>query len=243
VISDKYRSIYVHQRKAGGTSVKALFLDKVGALNNGLLDAEWHQDCRVERYFTFTIVRNPWDRFISAYLYIGALRRRSIEEVLGNMPNREPLRDILSGPLSSRLAYSRSHAFTYYNRARRFVTRKESWSQSRRHHHYNYMHAACPQSASVIDTDGRLAVDAVYYLEDMETALSDLSRRTGVPTASYRIRNAGTTSHDYRNMLSPAAKTRLDELFHQDIEFFGYSFADGPGLAPGPPIFRQSLMG
>ena len=75
---DRHRCIFVHIPKCAGTSVnQGLF----GVKTVGHIPAYWHQLHRPERfqaYFKFAFVRNPWDRLVSAYLYLqrgGALRR------------------------------------------------------------------------------------------------------------------------------------------------------------------------
>jgi hypothetical protein len=240
VISDAHKVIFVHQRKAGGTSLKALFEDGSEELNDGILDRRWCEDSRVDRYFKFTIIRNPWDRFMSAYFYIGALRRRSIDDVIRNMPNRDWTRDIRSGSLHSRVAYGGSHAVTCFYRAKRLLKGTNTWSESKKFHQHNFMHVACPQLETIRDSNGRIVVDAVYFLEDMQSALEDIKRRTGISTDLYRVKNAGTSPHDYRDLLSPAAQSRLYDIFYRDIDFFGYRFSDGPGVPPSPPMLRNS---
>jgi hypothetical protein len=37
-------------------------------------------------YFRFSVVRNPWDRFISGWKYLPATRDRSLRDVLTNLP-------------------------------------------------------------------------------------------------------------------------------------------------------------
>ena len=236
VISQEYKTIFVHQRKSGGTAIKDLFPDRVGDLNDGCRDSQWYVDPRVVEYFKFTIVRNPWDRFMSAYHYIGALRRRRLEEVLANLPNRDPWHDFLKGSIRSRIHYSGSHAAVYAYRLKGLLNGQAAWYESRRYHEYNYVHAACPQS-ELIWTDGDLAVDAVYFLEDMETALQDLRQRIGLQTDAYVVRNRGPVRHDYRESFSPAAQDMFRDVFHRDIELFGYTFDAGPGIAPGSPIY------
>lgn len=240
VISEQYKTIFVHQRKSGGTSIKRLFPDNVGDLNNGLIDPRWRFDLRVGHYFSFTIVRNPWDKSISAYNYIGALRRRSISDVLANMPNSNPVQDLLTGSLRSRYHYSRSHAAVYYFRVKALLRGSKSWSGSRRFHRYNNMHAACPQSDLIFDSGGQLAVDAFHFLEDMDAALTDLTRRSGIPTNHYQIRNAGVSRHDYRELLSPDDRSAFAEIFQRDNDLFGSSFDAGPGVSPGPPVLLRN---
>jgi hypothetical protein len=69
MISHKYKLIFVHINKTGGTSIETLFggipfNDQVTALEiQNQHGALWDQ------YFKFSIVRNPWDRMVSEYYF------------------------------------------------------------------------------------------------------------------------------------------------------------------------------
>ena len=90
MISHRYRCIFVHDRKAAGISIMSAFgLDHADRewhlYNEGVLAPEWF--VRPD-YFIFTIVRNPFDRLISAWRYLPATRDRPLIDVLTNPPTR-----------------------------------------------------------------------------------------------------------------------------------------------------------
>ncbi len=58
--------------------------------NNGTLDKEWQQRSEAERkYLVLTVVRNPWDRFVSGWKYLAATRDLPLLDVLQNPPAPE----------------------------------------------------------------------------------------------------------------------------------------------------------
>ncbi len=96
LISHEYKCVFVHQRKAGGLSLIDSFgisKDQPGhhLLGDGVLSCGksgcWKDKQRIApRYHMFTVVRNPWDRFVSAWKYLGAYNNKSLPEVLQILP-------------------------------------------------------------------------------------------------------------------------------------------------------------
>jgi hypothetical protein len=53
-------------------------------LNDGVLSPEY--ESAPSDYFRFSAVRNPWDRFVSGWKYLESTRKRSLLDVLTNLP-------------------------------------------------------------------------------------------------------------------------------------------------------------
>ena len=67
--SDEHRCVFIHLTKTAGESVcKALNMRKGHLMVRELLENELNL-ARWNTYLTFSIVRNPWDRFVSEYHY------------------------------------------------------------------------------------------------------------------------------------------------------------------------------
>jgi hypothetical protein len=77
-ISDRYRCIFVHVPKTGGSSIKAtsIFEDQRVKSEMPLPEHATAQEIRrrypkeFEKYFKFAFVRNPYARLVSAYFYL-----------------------------------------------------------------------------------------------------------------------------------------------------------------------------
>lgn len=92
MISHRYRCIFIHQRKNAGSSVITSFgLDPKDpdwhAYNDGFLSPGWEKRGNAIRdYLVFTVIRNPWDRFVSGWKYLDATRNRPLLDVLREFP-------------------------------------------------------------------------------------------------------------------------------------------------------------
>lgn len=89
MISHTYGCIFVHQRKCAGTSIIRAFDLRSREpdwhiMNDGILSPEYAT--APSGYFRFSVVRNPWDRFVSGWKYCKSTRRRSLRDVLADLP-------------------------------------------------------------------------------------------------------------------------------------------------------------
>jgi hypothetical protein len=96
MIFHRHKSILIAQRKcAGGSLSRALGLPwdpTPGAPqpewhwgNGGVLSPEWHAE-RPDGYHVWSVVRNPWDRFISGWLYCPGTRDIPLRDLLRHLP-------------------------------------------------------------------------------------------------------------------------------------------------------------
>ena len=91
----RYRCIFIHQRKAAGTSIIRAF-GKTPSFPLGIKNPEWHwfNNGVLGRgwayrppFYVFSAVRNPFDRVVSAWKFLKATRDRPLEEVLLHPPS------------------------------------------------------------------------------------------------------------------------------------------------------------
>lgn len=235
MISHADRCIFVHQRKSAGTSVKAMFGDLPeadrGRFNAGVLGPEWDPDAPVVRdYFKFTVIRNPWDRFVSGWRYCRSTRGRSLIDVLENLPRPALTANLLDPRTSAaaRLHYGREILRLTSARAKNAL-RAAAGGRTREAQRpgHDYRHVTRQQVETVVYPDGRLAVDRVVWFEDLEAGLREVFAAIGkpfVPPPALRVKRPGD---DYRRHFDARARDAFDAAFARDVAYWGYDFDTG----------------
>ena len=74
MILEKPKILFVHIPRTGGSSIEKFFdftpkLDHYKKQTQHSTLQEYSEHCDVKKYFKFTVVRNPWDRLLSWYLW------------------------------------------------------------------------------------------------------------------------------------------------------------------------------
>ncbi len=236
MISEAHRVVEVRIPKTASTSTVSLFGSTSPALDNGVLDPAWATDPRVSEYFSFAVVRNPWARFLSAWRYVRTTSRLPLETVLRDLPRPGPWESARDGSARARFAYGASALAADVLRLRDRLTVGLPWAESRRRHDYNYLHVGCSETAFMLGPDGRVAVDAVYPLEDYGRAVEDLRRRFDLGDVRPLHLNVGEPVGDYRELFTPAARELFAAAFPRDVTLLGYDFDAGPDV---PPVWND----
>jgi len=86
---------------------------------------------------------------------------------------------------------------------------------------YSHIHF-WPQSRFVLDRNGKLLVDYIGYFETIHEDFAEIAKRLDTD-ASLSHTNASPRM-DYRSVYSSAAVQKVQELYREDIELFGYEF-------------------
>lgn len=206
LISDSHEFVFVHIRKAAGTSVRQL-LERVSLpKNNSLwykllsrngLPVDYHNYSfrkhanlveaersmpvdRFKRYFKFAIVRNPWDRLVSEFEYIKTQPSHSRHRKLSQMSFNE------------------------------YIS-------------YQAKRPAAHQVNALMLKDGSLGCDYVGKLESLDASLAIISERIKLSITALPHINK-INRKDYREYYDQASRDLVARLWQKDIAAFDYHF-------------------
>ncbi len=203
MISHKHRCIFVHIPKTAGNSVRKAF---------GL---RWqdHQDisCYAREldgrtfrtYFKFAIVRNPWERLLSDYLFQNRKRESNAHKLFVFSPTG------VKRSFSEWLRVALADPFHYEPRI---------WGGRVSPH----IHRWSPQ-VDWVSMDGTVSVDFVGRFENLDHEFGGICERVGMPRVKLTHRNRTFHWH-YSWYFDDAARKLVASYYARDIEAFGYVF-------------------
>lgn len=220
LLSPRYRFLFVHIAKTGGTSVRAALervrwrdpwywlmfpCHRLSHLTGHRLGTKFPRHAHAiaamemlprefyDSLFKFAFVRNPWDLQVSSFHHI---RRERPHYLQGH--------EDFAGFLRWKLDAARPYQFHLDTSIER-------------------------QSDYLVDLHGNLIVDFVGRYERLQDDFASICGRIGiaVPTLPHR-RQATDRGKDYRSYYDDVTAALVAEHFRADIERFGYRF-DAPG--------------
>lgn len=216
LLSPRYRFLFVHIAKTGGTSVRAaleglrwrdpwylaMFLcNRLSHLSGHRIGTKLPRHAKAiaarellprelyEALFKFAFVRNPWDLQVSSFHHI----RRERPQYLGGHDN---FADFLRWKLDPERPYQ-----------------------------YHVDTSIELQSDYLIDLHGQVIVDFIGRYERLEDDFAEACRRIGIPTPALPHRRQATDrGRDYRSYYDEATAALVAERFAPDIALLDYRF-------------------
>ncbi|MEZ5572547.1 MAG: sulfotransferase family 2 domain-containing protein [Halioglobus sp.] len=143
----------------------------------------------------FSVVRNPWARMVSRYFFTHVESEPSQSEKLRRGTTR------------------RFHDKDFD------IWIKNIWKRHKLGRRKN------SQLAKLVDLDGRLLVDHVGQLEDVQSTLDWVAEQLGIEPIKMPHLN-GTRKGHYAQFYNTSTKDMVAEICRQDIEYFNYRFEE-----------------
>lgn len=202
LISEKYKFIFIHIQKTGGTSLMDVLAREVPDLKplcfkhdgakEGILklgENEW------KKYYKFAIVRNPWDRLVSWY------------SMIINTPEK----------VAKLREYARNNARNFEEFLLNCTSDISDFdgTQSFVKNQLDYL----------LDSQGKLSVDYIGRFEDLEKSCNlfiekiGLGRKINLP----HVNHSSTHLH-YSTYYTEKTRNIAKERFSKDIDYFKYEF-------------------
>ena len=197
---EERKAVFIHIPKAAGSSIaSALFGGNVGHKPYSRFHA--YAPKELQEYFTFSFVRNPWDRLYSAYRYFAAVvgqcqhrDHRWASEMLAGKPDFQSFVSSLGNP-----AY------------RRRVLRYDHFRD---------------QSGWVM-LGKNVGVDYLGRFETIQTDFDSICDQLGIDQVELpRLRESHKGGH-YTEVFTPEMALIVGDIYQKDIINFGYQFGSG----------------
>ena len=212
MINNKHKFIFIHIPKTGGHSVDKFFLER-----SMVDDTKWHctsnqimkfiGDETWNSYFSFTIVRNPWDRMVSEYSWQKGSAATQIATPWGN--DQVSFKDFLK---MVQLSPRNHHDM---NQIRAFDT----WyrMQEIKDGHLN------TQLSFIINDNGEKIIDHVIKFERLNAEFTQTLKKIGLKEESLPHLNKSDRG-SYDQYYDQECIDIVAERFKDDIDYFKYDF-------------------
>ena len=190
--------LFIHIPKTGGDCLKTnLSIDGnfiyTKHKNINTLGRQFKLEC----YFKFAFVRNPWDRFISAYFYL---------KQAGINPNHEWSRDIWKSNIIN-------NDFDTFSK---FV-RSGVWKT------FGWFHF-WPQYDFIVNRRNKdIGVDFIGRFENLQEDFDKVCNHIGLPPQKLIPTNTSRHKH-YTEYYDHDTKKIIGHYYRKDIEYFRYEF-------------------
>lgn len=195
MISHELKCIFIHIPKCAGSSInQQLKLDSVGF--SGHSPASYHSEYK--NYFSFTFVRNPYDRVVSAYKYFRKLKEGhrwyKRNSIISNAANEMDFNEFVN------------HIPDFM----KLMKREEGSFQSGIHFQaYGYF----------LDSN----IDYLARFENIQEDYAYILKKLQLPRTNLRKINS-TNNSDYRQLYMEDSKRAVYNIYQEDINKYNYQF-------------------
>ena len=196
MISHDKKCIFVHIPKCAGSSInQELRLKSLGF--SGHAPASYHSEF-LSDYFSFTFVRNPYDRIVSAYKYFQKLkeghRLYKRNKIISDVANKMPFVEFVN------------HVKDF----QKLMTREEGSFESGIHF----------QSFSYFLDE---PVEYIGRFENIQHDYFNIMSRLNLPLKNLPRTNS-TNNSNYRELYIEESKNAVYNIYKEDIKEYNYEF-------------------
>lgn len=189
---DETESLFVHIPKTAGISVyKSLYAQSALYGHAPALAFQFRDPIKFDKYFKFSFIRNPTERFASAFYFLkaGGLTAQDDAWSSLNLFGIETPDDLL---VSMQNPFRRAAIISW----KHFI----------------------PQSWYISGRDRAISLDFIGRVDSFEQSLLEISKRLDRPPCSTVQINRSSRPRITR--LHPEAQRRLERIYHSDFELF-----------------------
>jgi chondroitin 4-sulfotransferase 11 len=210
LVSHRHRCLFAHVPKCAGTSIKRLL--ELEPVKPPYWHCAWDEAERLlgretlASYFKFAVVRNPWDRMVSAWRMFSDKRWCKQER-------HHSLREFVAVSIDESIPFLTRYA------SHDEQVRWERSVENIRHHTLPALHPYY----GVVDARGAVRMDEVINYRDLEEGFNLVRRRLGL--ASVRLPRENATRHKhYSCYFDHDTRAIVAEHFAADIDTFKFTF-------------------
>lgn len=230
MISYEHKCVYVHIPKTGGTSIERLLWPNVHihstnarVLSGGLVTGFRNQlqtgSYRVlyaknirklvpgwafDDFFKFTFVRNPFDKFVSSYMYT---------KVVDAIPVQRSDSKFFFGPMGRGSLYDHVGVSPDVS--------FKGWVAAALEKPYAQWE---PQWKFVLDDNGDNLLDFVGRFENLVEDFALIADKIGFKGYRFPHMNKSVGRGHYRDYYDDESRQMVEEFYKKDLEIFGYEF-------------------
>lgn len=194
-LNHELEAIFVHIPKVAGISVtKTIFGQNVN--HRSAREYQLFNPKAFKRYYSFTFVRNPWDRFVSAFEFLSHGGRNKKDKIWAEQYIAGLSFDSFMEKIATDSAYKKSIMH---------------WQHFR------------PQVEYVCNQKGKVLVDFVGRFESLEKDFQVVCNTLGLEKTLPHL-NKTRERASYQSYFSEEQKRIVGDMYQQDIFTFGYRF-------------------
>ena len=204
MISHKYKFIFIHIPKTGGTSIDCLFTGSMQR-HSCMQDYESYLSKKqFGEYLKFTIVRNPFDLMVSSYIMICkriASHHKHTIKTFGD--NIFTFNEYINKKVQNYIVGTEDFIETNFSKSM-FNGNQLDWIQN---------------------LEGKLTIDYIARFENLQEDFDIIFDKIGIPRQKLPHKNKTDHKH-YTEYYDDETKQIVAEKYAKDIEYFGYKFGE-----------------